>query len=430
MRAFLALAANEWREARDRRATIVLGLLVVAVLSFFLSLTVERIPVDEAIRRHAVSLGRLHVEGEIGSFTSTMDLEVDLDGPRPPLPDDDLPLGIEGLRVLDLRIRDRSELDQAIVGWRAMKRNFGRRTWDDAPPPAIHESDHVDYLREKFEAAGYEPVLVSPLRDAPGTFRIGLGVDDPGRLLGAARVHFLSGVKTFELTDQSERGFLAQLQSGFVNGFAGFVGMLILLGTVGSLLPEMMQKGRIELVLSRPVSRSFVLLARYATGVLFVLAFWAATLALAAAVMWPKTGRYPFELIGCSLTIALVFAVLHAASVLFGVATRNANLATLGGLGLWGLSAAAAHARSEFVDIPAGWQRFIDRTWWVLPKPGEIEKLNERMLGTASSPSGRTMDAAGAAGDSISFATAAGTSVAFASALLALALLAFRRRDW
>ncbi len=114
------------------------------------------------------------------------------------------------------------------------------------------------------------------------------------------------------------------VENTFVNGIgAWFVLMAGVIVTAG-FVPNMLRKGAIDLLLTKPLARSTILLYKYIGGLIFVF-----VLALAAyGGIWIaiglRTGVWAPGLLYCVLGVTFYFAILYACSTLVGVLTRNA----------------------------------------------------------------------------------------------------------
>src|SRR5258707_6356167 len=143
---------------------------------------------------------------------------------------------------------------------------------------------------------------------------------------GAMATVSLFGRSTNRTTD------VDRLVRGVYGGIATFLytwGMFLAVFASAGLIPSVLEPGRIELLLSKPVSRTHILLGRYAGNVLvvscniifLVLGIW--------TILGVKTGIWsPMFLISIATTI-FIFAVLLAVVVLMGVLFDSAALATM-----------------------------------------------------------------------------------------------------
>jgi ABC-2 type transport system permease protein len=209
-----------------------------------------------------------------------------------------------------------------------------------------------------------------------------------------------------------------RLVRGVYGGIATFLytwGMFLAVFASAGLIPSVLEPGRIELLLSKPVSRTHILLGRYAGNVLvvscniiyLVLGVW--------TILGVKTGIWsPMFLISIATTI-FVFAVLLSVVILIGVLFESAALSTMVAVALMIMSPVLAQTSTMLRLLSSEWSRQVWRTlYYSLPKVYDLGKL--------------TLDA-------IQSRTFNGfmpiwTSALFGVVVLAGALLIFARRDF
>lgn len=122
---------------------------------------------------------------------------------------------------------------------------------------------------------------------------------------------------------------IAWIQHFIVDQLAGNVGMLFCIAATAFFVPRMLEKGAADTLFSKPTSRYMLLLARYASGVLFVgvLAF---TLVLGMHLGFRiMSGHADPAFLWSALTLVYVFALIHAVSVAVAVFTRSSVAAIL-----------------------------------------------------------------------------------------------------
>src|SRR3984893_11247162 len=205
---------------------------------------------------------------------------------------------------------------------------------------------------------------------------------------------------------------------GVYGGIATFLytwGMFLSVFASSGLIASVLEPGRIELLVSKPVARTHILLGRYAGNVLvvscniiyLVLGVW--------TILGVKTGIWsPMFLISIATTI-FIFAVLLSVVILIGVLFESAALSTMVAVALMIMSPVLAQTSTMLRLLSSEWSRQVWRTlYYSLPKVYDLGKL--------------TLDA-------IQSRTFNGfmpiwTSALFGAVVLAGALAIFRRRDF
>ena len=227
----------------------------------------------------------------------------------------------------------------------------------------------------------------------------------------------LAAVKMFGQT-VSPATDVDRLVRGVYGGIATFLygfGMFLAVFASAGLIPSVLEPGRIELLLSKPVSRTHILLGRYVGNVLvvscniiyLVLGVW--------TILGIKTGIWsPVFLISIATTI-FTFAVLLSVVILIGVLFESAALATMVAAALMILSLVLAQINIMLRLLSSEWSRQIWRTlYYALPKVYALGKM------TLDAIRNRTFDGF----------MPIWTSALFAAVVLTGALLIFARRDF
>jgi len=163
---------------------------------------------------------------------------------------------------------------------------------------------------------------------------------------------------------------------GFIATFLYTWGMFLSVFASAGLIPSVLEPGRIELLLSKPVSRTHILLGRFAGNVLVI----SSNVTYLALGVWTilgiKTGIWsPAFLISIATTV-FIFAVLLTVVVLIGVVFESAALATMVSVGLMIMSPILAQTSTMLRLLSSEWSRQIWRTlYYALPKVYDLGKM-------------------------------------------------------
>ena len=228
------------------------------------------------------------------------------------------------------------------------------------------------------------------------------------------------GVATVSLFGgTSNRAFdVDRVVRGVYGGIATFLytfGMFLSVFASAGLIPSVLEPGRIELLVSKPVSRTHILLGRYAGNVLvvscnvifLVLGIW--------SILGVKTGIWsPLFLVSIVTTI-FIFAVLLPVVVLVGVLFESAALSTMITVALMIMSPILAQTSLMMRLLSSEWSREIWRTlYYSLPKVYDLGTI------TLNAIQSRTFDGF----------MPIWTSAVFGAIVLSAALMVFSRRDF
>jgi len=128
-----------------------------------------------------------------------------------------------------------------------------------------------------------------------------------------------------------------RLVRGVYDGIATFLytwGMFLAVFASAGLIPSVLEPGRIELLLSKPVSRAHILLGRYVGNILVVGCNIAYLVLGVWTILGVKTGIWSPMFLVSIATSLFAFAVLLSVVVLIGVLFESAALATMVSAGL------------------------------------------------------------------------------------------------
>ncbi len=162
----------------------------------------------------------------------------------------------------------------------------------------------------------------------------------------------------------------------FIAGFLFTWGLFLSSFASAGLIPSVLEPGRIELLLSKPVSRTHILLGRYLGNVLVVTCNNAWLVLGVWTILGIKTGIWrPSFLITIPVTM-FAFAVLLTVVVLVGVIFESAALATMVSAALMLLSAILGQTTIMLKLLSSEWSRNVWRTlYYSLPKIYDLGRM-------------------------------------------------------
>jgi ABC-type transport system involved in multi-copper enzyme maturation permease subunit len=209
-----------------------------------------------------------------------------------------------------------------------------------------------------------------------------------------------------------------RLVRGTYAGIATFLytfGMFLAVFASAGLIPSVLEPGRIELLLSKPVSRRHILLGRYA-GNLLVVSSNIVYLVLGVWVIFGiKTGIWSSSFLFSSVITIFIFAVLLTVVVLIGVLFDSAALATMITVGLMIISPILAQKSTVTKLLSSEWSRQLwSALYYALPKVYDMGKMTLDLITTGRFDSFMPI----------------WTSAVFALVMLAAALFIFQKRDF
>jgi len=314
-----------------------------------------------------------------------------------PVPEGDVPADAElQKRFLEARFREAvvPDLEVALAGpmtWDITVQSSGRR--------ALDEAEEMSLL---FGAIRWRPRI-------PGFFQ------SSRRYIGSGEVIW----------------FMELLLGEFV---AGFVGLLVAVIVTAGSVPNMLQKGTLDLLLCRPIGRSALLWMKFVGGCVYV--FLVATFIIGGCwlALSVRTGHWNPYLPVTILTLTFFFAVLYSVSVLVGVLTRSHATSAIVTVAAWASSHWIGRLRlylmsPEGMGWPPSLSKAVNFVYLLLPKILDLSLMNQLLVSR-----GGAKDVLGEMGadalPSIQYGMIFFSSSVFAVLMLSLACARFSKNDY
>jgi ABC-type transport system involved in multi-copper enzyme maturation permease subunit len=282
-------------------------------------------------------------------------------------------------------------------------------------------------------------------------------------------VSFLFGVWTIDTTDYAQGNELGRAIIGSIlvkwigDMYIGWIAIVLaLVGTAG-IFPSLIERGAIDVVLAKPMSRVKVFLGKYAGGMVFV-ALQATVFVLltflVVGLRWKQW--FPGYLWSIPLIMAL-FSYVYAFCALFGIMTRSTMTALLLAVVAWVVIWIPQEAYGVLVAIPTTQLAeaddagepigpTIDETWvraarvvrWLVPKTQDIPLIAGNLIGAATvtevvfgteppevpGPSLKQQVEAEKKLAQVNIVKSIGSSLLFEAVIVLLALWRFSRQDF
>ena len=227
----------------------------------------------------------------------------------------------------------------------------------------------------------------------------------------------------------------------------GWIGVLLAIVATAGFFPAMMERGAIEVPLSKPIPRWKLFLGKYLGSLSFLLIHATIFVFLTFLVVGLRWGAWlPGYLLAIPLVV-LLFSFLYCVSVLVAVVSRSAIAAVLVTLGAWVGFTGVQSVDDAFISFPE-WQEYrvayqsIHVARWIIPKTQDITYI-ARQWSRAANPTALMpqLDAdarevisrgekAEAARLAISPVLTLGSSLLFEAAVVLLAMWKFSRTDF
>jgi len=192
-------------------------------------------------------------------------------------------------------------------------------------------------------------------------------------IAGATATIYLFGQRTHGTVDAQ------RLVRGVFGGVATFLyswGNIIAVFASAGLTPSVLEPGRIELLLSKPVARWHILLGRYVGNLLVVLCNTVYLVLGIWLILGWKTGIWSSAFLLAIPTTTFVFAVLLAVVVLVGVLFDSTALSIMVTIGLLIISLILAAKDTMMKLLSSEWSRSLWLTlYYILPKVYDVGRI-------------------------------------------------------
>lgn len=229
----------------------------------------------------------------------------------------------------------------------------------------------------------------------------------------------MAALKVFgQDVNQGQAVDVRQLVDSVLGGVAAFlfsVGLLLAIFAAAGLIPTVFEPGRIELLLSKPISRVELLLGKY-LGTLAVIGCNMFYLVLGVwAILGWKTEIWNVRFLYSAVLALFAFAVVLTVVTLVAVVSESAVLATMVAYFVLLMSAIVSQHERIAPFFNSQWPRDLVRwVYYVLPKVFEMGDMSRRAM----------------SGEAVASWMPLWSSAAFAAVILAAGLWAFQRKDY
>jgi ABC-type transport system involved in multi-copper enzyme maturation permease subunit len=246
------------------------------------------------------------------------------------------------------------------------------------------------------------------------------------------------------------------IEDVLVNAIGGWIIVLLGIIATASFVPNLLRKGSIDLIVSKPVGRSQLLIFKYLGGLTFLFINASFIIGAVWVIVGLRSGIWSWAFLLTIPILTFFFAILYAVSLFVGVLTRSTVVCILLTVVAWfviwlfglfyGLvypdpvlpeSAAVKieearnrSPRSEGLDLPAWASGTIKAVHKVLPRTRDLGKLTSRVLSEdLMSDASRRYEGMGAPVQT-SWLECLGISCAWIALLLGLSCWRFSKQDF
>lgn len=182
------------------------------------------------------------------------------------------------------------------------------------------------------------------------------------------------------LTDS--KMLVQQVETGFFAISWNLIIFFSLISTA-SFIPSMLEKGTIDLLISKPISRPMILISKYIGAVLFVFLSMVFLLGSIWLILSLKSGYWDPSFLLSILWITIAFAVMYSIVVIIGLTTQSTVVAILVSFFMIFVLCPVLSVRETVVFglVTNETVKFVfDFLYYLFPKPGEFRDITNSMI--------------------------------------------------
>jgi len=287
-----------------------------------------------------------------------------------------------------------------------------------------------NYLRPKVEFQGIEGDRV--------LFRVLLKSTAAQSISSGWKLSAGFGAMTFELRDMSIGDVVFFIQNTLAGFIAGWMGILIAIVATAAFVPNMVQKGTVDLLVARPIPRWKIYLYKYFGGLTYVIIAAGYLIVGSWFVIALRSGIWSTGYLMSWPLLVFFFAALYSVSALIGLLTRSAVASILISAVVWfvvssiGSIHQVIHLPIADIDQNHKLVKLIDGVHAVLPR---LKETDHAILLMQLKANGITPDhldhlMPGSPYPEVSWGSLFGVTGAWMAGLLALGCWRFSRRDF
>ncbi|HPS65819.1 MAG TPA: ABC transporter permease subunit [Ignavibacteria bacterium] len=177
--------------------------------------------------------------------------------------------------------------------------------------------------------------------------------------------------------DFDYRSFIIKMELLMISQPSFLIVMILFIIMSSSFIPSLLQKGTVELTLSKPVSRTEIILGKFSGGVIIVFIALTYLISLIWAVISLKTGVWHFAFLYSILWYTLIFAVLYSLVILTGIITKSTIMSLIINVLLFFPFTAILSAKDNISLFASNkvLAFILNFIYHILPKPWDLRSL-------------------------------------------------------
>jgi ABC-type transport system involved in multi-copper enzyme maturation permease subunit len=227
------------------------------------------------------------------------------------------------------------------------------------------------------------------------------------------------------------------IEDWLVGWIGGTVTLLLSVIITAFFIPNMLRKGSIDLLISKPIGRAQLLIYKYVGGLTFIFILTTFTVGTVWVGLSMRAGYWDPTFLIMIPSLTFSFAILYAISTAVAVLTRSAIASILITVAFMFLLFLVGKAKEYFdinrvfevVKIPDWGYTVVDVLHAILPRYKDLDRLTAKLLVETNLPPGEARMGGVGLIEYPSWGGAVGVSLVFIAVMLALACWKLNKRD-
>jgi ABC-type transport system involved in multi-copper enzyme maturation permease subunit len=193
-----------------------------------------------------------------------------------------------------------------------------------------------------------------------------------GLIFGLAETDSI--INSFMGNQKFAGNIVMMIQLSIVSPLAS-IGLLLSIFSASGFIPVLLEKGNIDLFLSKPISRAQLILGKYLGGLLIVIINISFLVAGIWIIISVKFSYWNPDFLWIIITISFTFAVLYSLIVFLGIITKGSLLGMMSAYFIFIILSPLLHAlKEQFSEIIKSdlIRKLLELLYYIVPKTSEL----------------------------------------------------------
>ena len=184
-------------------------------------------------------------------------------------------------------------------------------------------------------------------------------------------------------TDFNYYSFIVRMELLMISQPSFLIVMILFIILSSSFIPSLLQKGNIELTLSKPVSRTNIILGKFVGGVILVFIALAYLITLIWLIISAKSGVWHFAFLLSIIWYTIIFAVLYSLIILTGLITKSTVMTLIINVLIFFPFTSILAVKDDIMQVASNKviAFILNFIYYIFPKPWDMRNLCKDIIG-------------------------------------------------